>query len=181
MLGAVITWLRLGAQAVAQSDVALATRQVNLQELSEVLFKRDRVNRQSVRDYACRAGIYTLADVPTGSRTVTVTVTVTVAGYHPVSPTTTVLDGVTSVLDIQLSATPVGGVGTLKDTVINSNGVKARWCQRAGGRWSVCNHQQGWKIYYSKCSGRRQNRDGSLCRRGVFRFIDDYCRNERYA
>lgn len=54
-LGAVITILCLSCEAAAQSDVALATRQAELQELSETFQKRDQKDRQQSNDTASDA------------------------------------------------------------------------------------------------------------------------------
>ena len=65
-VGVVVSTLCLGSQALAQSDVALATRHVKLQELSENLLKRDQNNRQLARDYASRVGIPMRRELPGG-------------------------------------------------------------------------------------------------------------------
>ena len=65
-VGVVITILCLASQAVAQSDVALATRHAKLQELAENLLKRDQNNRQQVHAYARRVGIPVRRELPGG-------------------------------------------------------------------------------------------------------------------
>ena len=64
--GVVITILCLSCVAVAQSDVALATRKAELQELSAKLLKRDHDNRQQAQDYARRVGIPVRRGLPGG-------------------------------------------------------------------------------------------------------------------
>jgi hypothetical protein len=72
-------------------------------------------------DTTATDGSYTLAGVPTGTRTVTISA----SGYDSASPSTTVTDGGTSTLNVSLSPTPVGGgAGTLKGTVKSSSGAK---------------------------------------------------------
>lgn len=62
----VITVMALGFEAVAQSDIALATRKAQLLELSSKLKQRDQNNRQVARDYARRAGIAVRRELPNG-------------------------------------------------------------------------------------------------------------------
>jgi len=62
----VITVMALGFEAVAQSDIALATRKVQLLELSTKLKQRDQNSRQLARDYARRAGIAVRRELPNG-------------------------------------------------------------------------------------------------------------------
>ena len=65
-LGVVVTILCASCEAAAQSDVALATRQVDLLELSERLQKRDKINRQQAQEFARRAGIPLRRELPNG-------------------------------------------------------------------------------------------------------------------
>jgi hypothetical protein len=66
-------------------------------------------------------GSYILADVPTGTRTVTFSA----SGYDSASPSTTVMDSATSTLNVSLKTVPVGGgTGALKGTVLSSSGAK---------------------------------------------------------
>ena len=65
-IGVVIIAICLSCEAVAQSDVALATRKAKLLELSDILKKRDRNNRQLALDYARRAGIPVKRQLPNG-------------------------------------------------------------------------------------------------------------------
>jgi hypothetical protein len=65
-LGVVITTLCLSCTAVAQSDVALATRKAELQELSAKLHKRDQADRQQAQAYARRVGIPLRRELPNG-------------------------------------------------------------------------------------------------------------------
>ncbi len=62
----VIVVMGLGFDAVAQSDIALATRKAKLLELSAELKQRDQNNRQAARDYARRAGIPVRRELPNG-------------------------------------------------------------------------------------------------------------------
>ncbi|NOR19836.1 MAG: S8 family serine peptidase [Xanthomonadales bacterium] len=64
--GVVIIVMCLSCEAMAQSDVALATRKAQLLELSDKLKKRDQNNRQLARDYARRAGISVRRELPNG-------------------------------------------------------------------------------------------------------------------
>jgi hypothetical protein len=67
------------------------------------------------------SGNYTLAGVPTGTRTVTVSA----SGYDSTSLPIAVSDGVTSTLDFALTTTVGGGgTGALKGTVTDSSGTK---------------------------------------------------------
>lgn len=63
-LGATAAMLFTGLPAVAQSDVALATRTTKLQALSEALKKRDENDRQQVQTWAGRAGIPLRRELP---------------------------------------------------------------------------------------------------------------------
>jgi len=65
-LGVVITVLCLSCTAVAQSDVALATRKAELQALSARLHKRDENNRRQAQEYARRVGIPVRRELPNG-------------------------------------------------------------------------------------------------------------------
>ena len=65
-LGVVITVLCLSCVAVAQSDVALATRKAELQALSARLHKRDENNRRQAQEYARRVGIPVRRELPNG-------------------------------------------------------------------------------------------------------------------
>lgn len=64
--GAVATMLCMSLQAVAQSDVALATRTTKLQALSEALKKRDETDRAQAQAWANRAGIPLRRELPNG-------------------------------------------------------------------------------------------------------------------
>ena len=65
-LGVLITILCLSCEAVAQSDVALATRKAKLLELSDRLQQRDAHDRQQVQAYARRTGIPIRRELPNG-------------------------------------------------------------------------------------------------------------------
>ena len=66
------------------------------------------------------AGDYTLAVVPTGTRTVTVTA----SGYASKQDSTTVSDGAIANLDFALDPETSGGTGTIKGTLTDSNGAR---------------------------------------------------------
>ena len=69
------------------------------------------------------AGSYTLADVPTGTRTVTFNA----ADYDSFQSSTSVTEDATSILNASMTPTPVGGgTGTLKGTVKNSSGARLK-------------------------------------------------------
>jgi hypothetical protein len=77
-------------------------------------------------------GAYVLTGVATGTRTVTLSA----SGYDSMSPAILVEDGLTSTQDASLSPIPVGGgVGTLKGTVLSSDGsiLSGVTVQLAGG------------------------------------------------
>ena len=62
----VIIVLGFGFEAIAQSDIALATRKAELLELSAKLKQRDQNNRVLAQDYARRAGIPVRRELPNG-------------------------------------------------------------------------------------------------------------------
>jgi len=64
--GAAAVLLCAGLQAVAQSDLAVATRTTKLQALSEALKKRDENDRQQAQAWASRAGIPLRRELPNG-------------------------------------------------------------------------------------------------------------------
>ena len=66
MLVVLIIVLGFGVEAVAQSDIALATRKTDLLELSAKLKQRDQNNRQVARDFARRAGMQVRRELPNG-------------------------------------------------------------------------------------------------------------------
>jgi hypothetical protein len=96
-------------------------------------------------------GSYTLLDAPTGTHTITFSA----AGYESASPSTTVIDGSTSGLNISLVLSPVGGgTGTLKGTVMSAAGAKLKGAvvqvtggpnsnTNKGGKYTVQNVPEG--------------------------------------
>ena len=88
-------------------------------------------------DSADTDGSYTLANVPTGTRTVTVSA----SGYDSDSQQTVVSDGVASTLNFALTPATGGGTGTLKGTVKDSFGTKLSGVtvQVSGGPFATTN------------------------------------------
>ena len=105
-------------------------------------------------------GDYTLATVPTGTRTVTVTA----SGYASKQDSTSVADGATATLDFALDPAASGGTGTVKGTVTDSNGarlsgvfVSADTGQSAltngGGKYNLQNVPAGERTVIASKSG----------------------------
>ena len=65
-LGTTLIFLCLSCQAMAQSDVALATRQADLQALSLAAKARDQADRRQVAEVARRLGIQSRRELPNG-------------------------------------------------------------------------------------------------------------------
>jgi len=63
----VCTILCMSCEAVAQSDIALATRKAELQTLSEKLKTRDENDRRQVQEFARRTGIPLRRELPNGT------------------------------------------------------------------------------------------------------------------
>ena len=66
ILVVVVAILSANQEVAAQSDIALATRQAKLKDLSERLKKRDENNQRGARDYARRKGIAMRRELPNG-------------------------------------------------------------------------------------------------------------------
>ncbi len=65
-LAVVFTVLCLSCEAAAQSDIALATRNAELQALSVKLKKRDENDRRQVQEFARRTGTPLRRELPNG-------------------------------------------------------------------------------------------------------------------
>ena len=82
-------------------------------------------------------GAYAIADVPAGDRTVTATA----GGYDSQSTPAVVSEGVDTIIDFALTATPGGAVGSLRGTVYANDGSKLAdvTVQVLGGSSSLTN------------------------------------------
>lgn len=97
-------------------------------------------------------GDYSIANVPTGSRTVSVTA----SGYDNQQATDLVTDGGTTTIDFALVETPTGGSGSVKGTVYSGQGGKLQGVTvtvdggtssmtNKGGKYTIQNVPGGWQ------------------------------------